>query len=120
MIADVPLFVIVPSLGGAAFATVASILRRTRGPWALLSVTVVGVALVVTWLTRVYVLDAVFLAPAVPGLLGAAGVLEWRARRAARSPLWLHIVWGTAAFLLTAAVGLVVVLAGFKCTGCVG
>ena len=114
------LFFAAASASGAVFATVAASLRRGRGPWALLAATVAGIVLLVTVIRRLYVLEAVFVAPAIPALLMEAGVLEWRARRAARKSLWLEVVWGTATFLLTAVVGMVVALAGFRCTGCVG
>lgn len=51
---------------------------------------------------------AFFLSPAVPSILVAAGVLEWRARRRVRDALWRDVAWGAAAFALTAVVGMLV------------
>ena len=105
-----------PSLAGASFATVAALLRRRFGPWALLTVTVAVTALAVTLVKRLELVGTLFVLPAIPALLIAAGVMEWRARRATSSELWRQVAWGTAAFALPAAVGLAAVLA--RCTLC--
>jgi len=110
------LFVGWPSLVGASFATVAGLLRRRKGPWALLAVTVAATVLAVTLVKRLELVGTLFALPAVPALLIAAGVLEWRARRAPGSKLWRHVAWGTAGFVLPAAIGLAAVLA--RCTLC--
>ena len=110
------LFVGWPLLAGASFATVAGLLRRRYGPWALLALTVAATVLAVTLVKRLDLVGILFVLPAIPALLIAAGVLEWRARRAAGSELWRHVAWGTAAFVLPAAVGLAAVLA--RCTLC--
>lgn len=110
------LFVGWPALAGASFATVAGLLRRRYGPWALLALTVAVAVLAVALVKRLELVGTLFVLPAIPAFLAAAGVLEWRARRAAGSELWRHIVWGTAAFVLPTAVGLAVVLS--RCTLC--
>ena len=105
-----------PSLAGASFATVGGLLRRRFGPWALLSLTVAVTVLAVTLVKRLALVGTIFALPAIPALLIAAAVLEWRARRAPGSELWRHVAWGTTAFALPAAVGLAAVLA--RCTLC--
>ena len=110
------LFVGWPSLIGASFATVASLLRRRYGPWALLAVTVAATILAVTVVVRLDLVGILFAIPAIPAILIAAGVLEWRARRAPGSRLWRQVAWGTAAFVLPAAVGLAAMLS--RCTLC--
>jgi len=110
------LFIGGPSLVGVTFATVAALLRRRYGPRALLVLTVAATVLAVTLVKRLDLVGILFVLPAIPALLIAAGVLEWRARRAAGSELWRHVAWGTAAFVLPAAVGLAAVLA--RCTLC--
>jgi hypothetical protein len=105
-----------PSLVGASFAAVASVLRRRHGTRALIAVTVGAMVVAVVLAMRLDVLDAPLAIPAIPALLVAAGVLEWRARRAAQSELWRHVLWGTAAFVILAALGEGAILAG--CTMC--
>lgn len=105
-----------PSLVGASFVTVARLVRRRYGPWALLAVTVAATVLAVILVMRLELVGVLFAMPAIPALLLAAGVLEWRARRAAGSELWRDVVWGTAAFVLPAAVGLAATLA--RCSLC--
>ncbi len=106
-----------PSLAGASFATVAGLVRRRYGPWALLAATVVATVLAVTLFLRLDLLGALFALPAIPALLLAAGVLEWRARRASGAALWRHVVWGATAFVLPAAVGLAATLSRCKLCG---
>ena len=105
-----------PSLVGASFAAVASVLRRRNGTRALVAVTVGAMVVAVMLAMRLDILEAPLAIPAVPALLVAAGVLEWRARRAFQSELWRHVVWGTAAFVIPAALGEGALLAG--CTMC--
>ena len=56
--------------------------------------------------------------PSLVGVVFAtvAGVLERRARRAARAQLWRDAAWGTVAFVIPAALGEGTILAG--CTIC--
>ena len=105
-----------PSFVGASFAAVASVLRRRNGTRALVAVTVGAMVVAVMLAMRLDILEAPLAIPAVPALLVAAGVLEWRARRAFQSELWRHVVWGTAAFVIIAALGEGAILAG--CTMC--
>jgi hypothetical protein len=74
-------------IAGATFATVTAILRRRYGAWALLAGTATCVVLVTVVLSRIFALVALFWTPAVPSLLVASGVLEWRARRKIRDAL---------------------------------
>jgi len=105
-----------PSLVGASFAAVASVLRRRNGTRALVAITGGATIVAVMLAMRLDVLEAPLTIPAIPGFLVTAGVLEWRARRAAQSALWRHVLWGTAAFVITAALGEGAILAG--CTMC--
>jgi len=113
----VVLFVGWPSLVGVSFATVASVLRRRFGTRALMAVTVSATAVAVALAMRLDVLAAPLAIPAVPALLVAAGVLEWRARRATRTALWRHVALGTAAFVIPAALGEGAILASCAICG---
>ena len=103
----ITMFVAVPSIIGATFSTVASVIRRRAGPWALLALTVVGIGVVVMLIKSLAFPDRLFAIPAIPAMLSAAAVLEWRGRRA-RGALWRDVLWGTAVFTLGALTTIVV------------
>jgi hypothetical protein len=103
----ITLFVALPSIVGATFSTVASVIRRRAGPWALLALTSVGIGLVVVLIKSLTFPDNLFAIPAIPAMLSAAAVLEWRGRRA-RGALWRDVLWGTGVFTLGAFTTVVV------------
>ncbi|HET9708078.1 MAG TPA: hypothetical protein VFP39_07225 [Gemmatimonadales bacterium] len=93
---------------GVIFATVAAVLRRRYGTWALLAGAAGCLLLAVTVSRRLIGPFAIFWSPALPSILVAAGVQEWRARRSVRAALWRDITWGALAFAFTALVGMLV------------
>jgi hypothetical protein len=96
-----------PSIVGASFSTVASVIRRRSGPWALVALTGAGIGLAVLLIKSLTFPDNLLAIPAIPATLLAAAVLEWRARRTALGAPWRDVLWGTVAFTVGAVAMLV-------------
>lgn len=102
---DLVALTVIPAV---TFATIAAVLRRRYGTWVLLA-GVAGCVLLAVILSRRFLGPfALFLSPALPSILVAAGVQEWRARRSVRDALWRDVAWGAGAFAVTAVVGMLV------------
>jgi hypothetical protein len=106
--------IVLMPIAGAVFTTVAAILRRRHGPWALLAVTATCVVLTGFVLNRIFALVALFWTPIVPSILVAAAVLEWRARRSVHGTLWREVAWATAGFVVTLLAAGVVLQVGLR------